>query len=68
MFVTNNKPPCRPTAVVTTVKEDKSFKIQYTKIIIAILLYRIDISRLKFTALESKRAKIEVIIIVINYN
>jgi hypothetical protein len=27
-IVLNNNPPCRPNALVTTVKEEKSFKIQ----------------------------------------
>jgi len=62
IFVTNNKPPCRAIPLVTTLKEAISFKIQYVNIIIAILLYRIEISRLKLTAFESKRDIIDIII------
>ena len=49
----NNKPPCNPIPFVTTVKEVISLNIQYIKINIAILLYRIQISRLDLTAFDS---------------
>lgn len=63
MFVTSNKPPCKPIPLVIIVNDDISCKIQYISIIIAILLNNIDKSRLILTALLSKSKSIEVIII-----
>lgn len=64
IFVTNNKPPCKPIPLVVTIKEDQSFKIQYVKLIIAILLYRIEISRLKLTEFDNRVDNI----VIININ
>jgi len=61
MFVTSNKPPCKPTPLVIIVNDDISCKIQYINIIIAILLNSIDKSRLILTALLSKSKIIEVV-------
>ena len=59
MLVIVNKPPCIPIPLVKTVKEVVSFKIQYDKINIAILLYKIDKSRLEVTALDNSKDKID---------
>jgi hypothetical protein len=59
MFESNNKPPCNPKPLVTTVKEEISFKIQYINTIIATLLYKIAISRLLVTALDNNMQNIE---------
>gem|GEM_PF-6210303 len=55
----NNKPPCKPRPLDITVKDGISLIIQYIKIIIAILLYRIEISRLVLTALDNKMDRID---------
>jgi hypothetical protein len=63
MFVITNNPPCKPNPLVTTPKEEISNTIEYSKTIIATLLYKIAKSRLVVTALDNKIKIIEVNII-----
>ena len=65
MLLVNNKPPCKPTPLVITVREAISLKIQYNNIIITTLLNRIDISRLLLTALDNKVDVIDKISIIV---
>lgn len=65
-----NKPPCKPRPLLIKDKLIVSCNIQYINAIIAILLKRIDISRLKVTEIDSNKDSIDIISIerkVINY-
>ena len=60
---TNNKPPCIPIPLLSRDSVKKDNNTQYINIIIAILLKRMDISRLNVTALENNKHNIDKVII-----